>query len=349
MKLKISSKPKGCLGWGLQILLIGIILLPFLLIAGNAFQRKAAAADFESYPAPGQMVDVDGRQMHIYCQGEGSPTVIAEAGNGDFSLTWGLVQPDVAQLTRICVYDRAGYGWSEPSPAPRTAQHMAAELHSLLKNAKIGEPYILVGHSLGGLVVRMYAGLYPEEVAGLVLVDSAHEESLTRYPVEVYEMIQQQERIRVAMQFMAQFGVFRMMGESVGVQFIPEHIKLLPADQQKMYLLLTSNPEYFATSRAEMQSMAESCEQISQVRDLGDLPLVVLAAAQLVDGSPNDFSLDVIQATAQTLQKELATLSTNSTYIAADGSGHNIHFDRPDLVITAIQQVLDQNQFQASR
>ena len=349
LKSKTSHKLKGFLGWGLRILLIGIILMAILLVAGNIVQRRATATDFERFPAPGQLVDVDGHQMHIFCQGEGSPTVIADAGNGDFSLTWGLVQPVVAQRTRICNYDRAGYGWSEPSPAPRTARQMAAELHTLLGNAKIEAPYILVGHSLGGLSVRMYADLYPQEVVGMVLVDSTHEESLTRYPAEVYRMLQQQDRTRAVMQLMAQFGVFRMMGESVGKRFIPEHVKLLPADQQKAYLLLTSNADFFATARAEMQSLADSGEQVSRAGDLGDLPLVVVAAAQQVEGAPDDTALDEIQATAQALQEDLATLSANSTYIVAAGSGHNVHFDQPDLVIAAIQQLLDQSRVQTSQ
>jgi pimeloyl-ACP methyl ester carboxylesterase len=319
-----------------------------LLVAGNRIQHKTTAADYEKYPAPGKLVGVESHQMHIFCMGEGSPTVIADAGNGDFSLSWGLVLPDVVQLTRICVYDRAGYGWSKPSPTPRTAHQMATELHTLLVNAEVEGPYILVGHSLGGLVVRMYSSLYPEEVVGMVLVDAAHEESLTRYPAEVYQILQQQDRIRSVMGLMARFGVFQIMGESVGALFIPEHIKLLPADQQKMYLLLTSNPDYFAISRAEMQSMAESCEQVSRAGDLRNLPLVIVAAAKQIEGAPDDFPVDVILATAKTLQEDLATLSTNSTYIVADGSGHNIHFDRPDLVSAAIRQILDQSHTQAS-
>ncbi len=173
MKSKLSCKPKDCFGWGLRVLLIGVVLIAILLVAGKIVQRRATLADFERFPTLGQLVDVDGYRMHIFCQGEGSPTVIADAGNGDFSITWGLVQPEVAQHTRICVYDRAGYGWSESNPAPRTARQMVTELHALLKNAEIEGPYILVGHSLGGFNVRMYASLYLEEVVGMVLVDAA--------------------------------------------------------------------------------------------------------------------------------------------------------------------------------
>lgn len=355
MKSKTSRKSKGFSGWGLRILLIGIIITSILLVAGNIVQRRATADDFEQFPAPGQLVGVDGRQLHIFCQGEGSPTVIADAGNGDFSLTWGLVQPEVAKLARICVYDRAGYGWSDPNPAPRTAQRMAAELHTLLQNAEIEGPYILVGHSLGGLNVRMYASLYPEGVVGVVLVDAAHEESLTRFPAEFTQILKQQNGTRVVMQLMAQFGIFRLMGESAGEQFLPEHIKQLPEDQQTVYLMLTSHPNFFATARAEMDSFAESGHQVSQMGDLGDLPLVVLSArdaqsaeAMQAAGAPDDFPVDEIQAAAQALQRDLASLSTNSTHLLVADSGHFIQLDRPDQVIAAIQQILKQSRAHVS-
>jgi len=135
------------------------LVLVIFLVVGYAYQARTTAADFERLPAPGQRVDVGGHSLHIFCQGEGSLTVIVDAGNGDFSLGWRLVQSQVAQRTRICTYDRAGYGWSDPGPSPRTARQIATELHALLLNAGIEGPYLLVGHSLGGYNVRMYAAI----------------------------------------------------------------------------------------------------------------------------------------------------------------------------------------------
>ena len=131
----------------------------------------AEAADAKAYPPPGQMVDVGGYRLHINCTGSGSPTVVIESGWGDSSASWGWVQPEVAKTTRICTYDRAGMGWSEASPEPRTAREFAKELHTLLAKANEPGPYVLVGHSMGGYTVRVYAHDYPEEVAGLVLID----------------------------------------------------------------------------------------------------------------------------------------------------------------------------------
>ena len=126
-----------------------------------------------------------GYQLHIHCLGEGNPTVILEAALPGASAHWGWVQPDIATTTRVCAYDRAGMGWSDPGPEPRDAQTIASELHTLLDNARIEGPYVLVGHSFGGLYARMYTAQYPDEVAGMVLVDSTHPDQWTRLPPEV--------------------------------------------------------------------------------------------------------------------------------------------------------------------
>lgn len=164
---------------------IGRVLGGLALLAGAAYQALATARERDKYPAPGQLVEIKGRRMHLHCAGEGSPTVVVDSGLGSYSADWQLVQPEVAKFTRICTYDRPGYGWSQPGPRPRTSRQMARELHSLLaaaQGAGLAGPYLLVGYSLGGFNVRLYARQHPDEVAGLVLVDSAHEEMLSRLP-----------------------------------------------------------------------------------------------------------------------------------------------------------------------
>ena len=329
-KKSAMSKRTGCLVWGLRILLASVIVLTILLVAGITSQTKTTAADFQQFPAPGQLVDVGGYRMHIDCRGEGSPTVIVDSGLGDFSLSWSQVQPEVAQFSRICTYDRAGYGWSDPHRVPRTAQQIALELHTLLDKANIEGPYILVGHSLGGLDVRMYASIYLEEVAGMVLVDAMPEDLKTRAPQMYQEQTQLTAQMGV-MKFMAQFGILRMMGKSAGEQSLPAHVKQLSADKQDVYMLLLSHPAYFETAVGEWKFVGESCDQVREIGKLGDLPLVVLTAG------------NNLESTWQSLQNELAALSTNSTHVIAEGSGHFIQLDRPDLVITAIQQVADQS------
>src|SRR4051794_23263430 len=144
-----------------------------LALLGAAYESVSEAADARAYPPPGQMVDVGGYRLHINCVGTGSPTVVIESGLGDWSASWSnAVQPRAANTTRVCTYDRAGMGYSEPGPLPRTATRFAEELHTLLQRADIPGPYVLTGHSSGGFTVRRFAAAYPAEVIGVVLIDS---------------------------------------------------------------------------------------------------------------------------------------------------------------------------------
>jgi hypothetical protein len=153
----LSKKSRrGCLFYVKRGLKWFGIALIALIVLGVIYQVIATETDRRAYLPSGQLYTVDGHQMHIVCKGEGSPTVILEAGAGHFSTLWAWVQPAVAQSTRVCAYDRAGYGWSEPGPEPRDAQQIATELHALLDMAEIEPPYVLVGHSLGGIYVRVY-------------------------------------------------------------------------------------------------------------------------------------------------------------------------------------------------
>ena len=161
--------------WSGRALFVLLALLIALAGIGASYEAIMEAGDATRYPPPGTLVDVGGYRLHLHCVGEGSPTVIMEAGGGGNVLHWMLVQPAIAQSTRVCAYDRAGMGWSEPGPLPRTPQQIVAELHTLLSTASIPGPYILVGHSIGGKYARLYASQYPHDVVGLVLVDARHE------------------------------------------------------------------------------------------------------------------------------------------------------------------------------
>ena len=157
-----------------SFVLVLIILCSFLVKTGEAQEARI-------YPPPGRMVDIGGWRLHLNCTGqrkEGARTVVLESGSGDFSVDWGLVQPEVARFARICSYDRAGAGWSDLGPRPRTWRQVAYELHTALHKAGEKGPYFLVGQSLGGLLIRVYASQYPKEVAGMVLVDSTHEDTV---------------------------------------------------------------------------------------------------------------------------------------------------------------------------
>ena len=164
--------------------LVGLIVaLLALAVAGAIYQAIATERAERAYPPPGEMVDVGGYSLHINCVGRGSPTVLLDGGLGEWSAQWVLVKQGVSDTTRVCAYDRAGMGWSEMGPEPRDARQITGELHALLEGAGIEGPYVLVGHSFGGLYLQTYAARYPDEVAGMALVDSSQPDQFSYQPV----------------------------------------------------------------------------------------------------------------------------------------------------------------------
>src|SRR3954469_6364446 len=153
-------------------LLYPVIAFLALAAVGGAYATVGAAADARAYPIPGQLIDVGGHRLHLNCTGSGSPTVVLQPGAGEFSSNMGWITPAVARATRVCVYDRAGRGWSEPADTPQDGTQIATDLHTLLQRGKVPGPYVLAGHSFGGLYVLAFAARYPDEVAGMVLIDS---------------------------------------------------------------------------------------------------------------------------------------------------------------------------------
>jgi pimeloyl-ACP methyl ester carboxylesterase len=291
-------------------------------------------------PQPiGQLVDVGGYRLHLACQGEGSPTVVMEAAIGETGLLWSLVQPAIATRTRACVYDRAGYGWSDPSPRPRTAEVMVQELHTLLATAEVPGPYVLVGHSLGGLLVRLYAARYPQEVAGLVLVDSAHEDQYVRAPTEIRESLPQVEE-QMGQQLE---GLKALIASgSLDPAMLPVPPGLPEAAAETFRALVAASPNHVETFIAEQQAVqAIHAELAAASTSLGDLPLVVLSHGQpmAMPGLAEQVN-QVNQQLWQQLQAELAGLSSRGRLVVAEGSGHYVQLERPQLVIDAIAEVV---------
>ena len=168
--------------WTGKAILWLVIALLVLAIVGAIYQTIATARAERAHPPPGKMIDVGDHRMHIDCVGQGSPTVVLDTALGAMSASWVRVQQEVSGTTRVCAYDRAGMGWSQSGPEPRDAKQVAGELHALLEGAGIDGPYVLVGHSFGGLYMQTYAARYPEEVAGVALIESSHPEQFSRLP-----------------------------------------------------------------------------------------------------------------------------------------------------------------------
>jgi pimeloyl-ACP methyl ester carboxylesterase len=313
-----KSKSRGCLIWlgRIAVLVIG------LLLVGYIYEPIAQAADAKAYPPPGELVDVGGHRLHINCTGTGSPTVIIEAGAGDWSTSWAAyVQPEVAKTTRVCTYDRAGMGWSEAGPLPRDAAQNAKELYTLLQNANIPGPYVMVGHSLGGLVVRVFVHDYASEIAGVVLVESMNPNKFTQSP-EIQAQSESQSQPFSFQAMLARFGIVRLLVKLPGIA------PSLPPNEEAYYPLYI-RPQSFQATDNEYQGMPAAGAQAAAVKSFGDLPLIVLTAKLNND------------SVWQEWQTELLQLSSNSQHLFAENSGHNIQAEQPDAAVAAIVKMVE--------
>lgn len=277
---------------------------------------------------PGTLVDVGGRKMHINCVGQGIPTVILESGLGDSYTSWSKVQAEIAKFARVCSYDRAGLGYSDPTPEARRSEVMARQLHALLQAAQITPPYILAGHSLGGYNVRLYASLYPSEVAGMVLVDASHPDQDKRFPVELKKLESSWDRDAQMFTFAVPFGLPRLLGM---------------CDEDAASRAAGCNWNSSREAVAEMKAFPQSAAQTAKTGPFGDMPLAVLSHDPEKPSSemPPDLAKSV-NAEWEKMQEELGRLSTRGTQTVAKNSAHYIQIDRPDVVIEAVQQIVNQ-------
>jgi pimeloyl-ACP methyl ester carboxylesterase len=312
-------------------LLVILVLALITLIAGTVAKSSLA----KRHPAPGQLVDVGGYKLHINCMGEGSPTVILESGWVESSSTWLFIQPDIAKTTRVCSYDRAGYGWSDPSPHPRTASWRADELHMLLVNSNNHGPYVLVGHSLGGMLVRVYAHNYPDEVVGMVLVDSMHEEHYERLPGAKSSIPDSAQQFRM-LGLLSSTGLMALAPQTIPNQEFPDEVF-------EQYKVVWATSGHLRTAASELDAMLESTAEMRalHITGFGNLPLSVLSAGVYhpnlaISDAENQQYWDEWQA----MQSELATLSSMTNHTIAEKSGHTIQYEQPDLVIDAILEML---------
>jgi len=308
--------------------------LGLLILAGIAYETVAGLMATHRYPPPGDLYDIGGYRLHLNCIGEGEPTILLEAGLGRDSLDWSWVQPGLAEHSRTCSYDRAGSGWSDPGPLPRDSRSIAGELHELLAAAGIEEPLMLVGHSAGGSFVQLFEHLFPESVAGMVLVDVTHrQESLQKPPPEA--MVRFAKLLRF-------IGVMRLFGLIDG--------KDLPEEAQAAENALVYRPNFLSTMVAENEGVALTLPQVREVGiagSLGDLPLLVVTAARPVDDLPRPRGMTLEEARQDLarrhrLQGEMLALSSNSRQVMADRSGHQIHKDQPELVVEVVGDLVEQ-------
>jgi pimeloyl-ACP methyl ester carboxylesterase len=292
--------------------LCGLIVAGSLI--GATYQWLATRKDLTANPPPGRLVDIGGQRLHVWCTGAGTPSVILESGLGGSSFDWGFVQPEVAKFTRVCSYDRAGMGYSDPGPSPRTTRRIAYELLLLVDRIGIRGPLVLVGASIGGFTVRLLASERAERVAGLVLVDASHEDQEVEVPW-----------IAPFVPFLSSVGVFRLLGLSFG----PPPDALAPSVQGYARATSFRTSAYRATADEGIH-LRESAAEVTASRHTLAVPVVVITAGRGSDREWRD------------LQRDQVTLSQQGCQTIADQSGHGIALGQPSVVVAAIRAIVEQ-------
>ena len=309
---------------------IGIVVASVLVLSlasGGIYQRAATASAFRHYRPQGRMVDIGGRKLHILCEGRG-PSVVLEAGFGGWSIDWSVVQPKIATFARVCSYDRAGMGYSDRGPSSATSRAgIAKDLHTLLTRAGVPAPYVLVGHSLGGIYVREFAREYPHDVAGLVFVDSTHEniaKSVSKK--ELDKQLSQLNQLKYA-RYLMPFGVQRLLGLSISNAPDLPH-----ADRAQAKGIGYRSSSYFALYESMRSLVDENNAGTLKLEPIPHVPLVVIATTQNLNDPEHG-------KVWNQLQHELVALSPGAKYVVAD-CGHFVQVQKPEIVINAVREVL---------
>lgn len=332
----------------MKTVITALLLLSSVVAAGQVTSRPTP---------PGKLIDAGGYRLHVNCVGNKGPAVVLIPGAGDFSFDWSLVQPNIAQFARVCSYDRAGFAWSDPGPIPRTMKQEAFELRTLLRAAGVKGPYVLVGHSLGGLVARVFADQYPRDVAGIVLIDSTHEDTTLMMsgklvhmrelaksdPVPAVQTMKSGPPKPVTKEALDQFeSNLKSNPPKIGATF-----SKLPGSIQAVRLWFLSQPP--RAGGGGMDFLAEELRDMYNSRakapyQLGNLPLVVLLPRAGYGKPPPGIDADEwkrVNEEKRQQKVEFTTLSHNSKLIVAEKSGHHIQLDEPQVVIDAVRLVVE--------
>ncbi|MGA7382376.1 MAG: alpha/beta hydrolase [Terriglobales bacterium] len=325
--------------WTKRFLLGILALLLLAVIAGACYQYFEVTSWAKASP-PGRLAQVDGVPTHIYCMGIGNPTVVLVSGLGGDWSDWGFVLHDVAAITRVCAYDRAGLGWSAATPAARTSRNIAAELEATLNAAGEKGPYILVGHSIGGLHIREYQAQHPDRVVGMLFLDSSYPGQTQRLP-EWQATIPGKRRYFRTLTWLSYLAEPRVSG--LCTTLAPKY----PAQFRDAALATAKrscDSTLMRTIVDELDGFQLSQDQVSSdSKSLDSLPVTVISHDP--DKPIADLSPEINRRTEATwaeMQMELTELSSRGKHLVAKGSGHYVQMDRPDLVISSIHDVVEQ-------
>lgn len=332
-----------------SLLILGALLVLLLPLAGHLYQRLGVARDSRRFRAPGERIDVGGYRLHVQCWGVGSPAVVLDSALGGSSLSWFRITSEIAGLTRVCAYDRAGFGWSDAGPAPRTADIMVDELRRLLDRVPIEPPYVLVGHSYGALVAQLFAARHSNEVKGLVLVDPPHLTPWVEPNESRRRRIERGARHARRAAFWSRLGLMRLAFALLGLHGMArlrerwmspvapsdERTRIitlldkLPPDTRSLLKRFWSAPKSLLALASQIECVPESAARVATAELRAELPVTVLSAA--------DSTAEQRRAHA-----ELASRFDRGKHVLAHGSSHWIPLDEPEVIVTAIREILEQ-------
>jgi pimeloyl-ACP methyl ester carboxylesterase len=312
-----------------------------LLLATTTIYHTIACWLEDRNPPPGQLIDIGNYNLHLYIKGEANPTVILEHSLG--GIEGYFLIDELAKIGRVCIYDRAGFGWSDISPHSRTSENIVMELDALLQNTGIEPPYILVGNSFGSYNVRLYAHRFPQKVVGMVLTDGLHESG----------MLKMSFGLQALKYFFASGFVMSVFGSILGIirifkilgifELLKPELRKFPKDVRQYAIRSFCRPQHWLTMALEILNLNTSSRQVSVANNLGNLPIVNIQANSFFKPSfwTNFIPLKSANQLRGTMHEELMQLSTNCTQIQAHNSGHFVWIDEPEIIVTAVRMVLE--------
>jgi pimeloyl-ACP methyl ester carboxylesterase len=339
---RAARKKESLLKRWLKIALKSLtVLIALVLVAGIVYEQIGRRRDRARFPQIGKSVDIGGRTLNIFCSGAGAPPVIFESGGPGPGLEWEAFQPEAAKFAQACWYDRAGEGWSDPGPFPRTSNAIAKDLHELLKRAGVPAPYVFAGASFGGLNSRVYGGLYPNEVAGMILIDSAHEDELRRAPKLFLGRTAPRflwHPLHMAFEAGAFVGLLRLTQSSPTQGKDPSQMT-----REEIIEAMRRRPKSFVGNVSAGIVLPESFAEGSSVTRIGDFPLIVLTASQSFDFGNPDLNREAAayqQVWIHEIQPKLVGLSTHGRQIVVPNANHGSI--PQEVIIGAIREVVNE-------
>lgn len=312
--------------------LVSIILL--LAIIGWIYERSAQNQALNEYPAPGKLVQVDENVLHILTMGNKRPTVVVEAGLGSWSLSWNEVQKEISKYATVVTYDRAGLGWSEEGHTSRTGDQVITELNVLLKKTGHEGPYIFIGHSMGSLYTQLYANKYPDEVAGMILVDTRPPNFENEFPEMKDNYANQAEQMKL-FKFLSNFGIVRLLsGGAIHPSYSEENKRINQA--------IGFQGVSFDAIRNEMLAMDEVDQEVLAIENQPDVPVTVISHGIPEDMSAMGLTNDQVEQSWQMYQQQLADSFRISQLLIAEDSRHNIMLEQPEIIIESTKEMMEQ-------